>query len=960
MNSHGVLSSIFWKDYRELRAFWLVTALFGIGLQAAVAFVATRMNLSEFFRIPILAWAVLVPAMYALGCAAVIFAGEHESGTASLLRSLPVEPRRLLLGHVVFALASTLVMLGVTCAAFLVLRRVMPIETGSLALTAGQLGILPAELFVWGLLFSLLLRRAIFVAMLGGLFGALLPFVCAVIHANLYHVPGTGAIWWAQVLPIRAALVLLVAAVDVWLVRRWFHDAGVLGRRKIARRESLSGLHASVGLSRDPALAKSEYEIGEFTWQNQARPVSRRGAFPVSLELSRLIWQQWRQSRWLLLAFMPFLVLLVVTGFLLQELCGDFIGEMWSGVVLLPIPLAAACVFREDWQDNRFRFLADHGARPGQVWLSRQLVWLVPVILGPMVFGIILLLIVEREPRGDFGSLVASMLLYMGTAFACGQFCSMYLRSSILSGLFTLILLSVLCAWGAFLVALFPGFLLVHLLWAFVPMPAMLLAATRLRTGDWMLQRTGWRARARAVLVPLTPVLVILTVLPFYRVYSVPGGGPGFSVEEFHRPRTAEQRATAALYQEAWESLWWPKDDEGKILPDVLNKVMHPPSDNPFLLLPLDPVEATWVEKNAKAIEKAILASRREECSFLLDNVPPVIYVDVHNVQRLGSLLVASARKHAFEGDLDLALEHYEGALGVVAHLRTGDRGPWAGERLEESVQTSLLAWAAHPDQTGERIKRMLDAVKRLSVDDSACANSVKESWRWEQRHALEGQWRLDRFAGRNWCKSVQFLAAYWFPWERARARRVVDYSARTALAELRRVEAALKNNQRVEPAAIDRRAAEFHQSTDTWSNSPEDNQQRITELVRREMRRRAFVLQLALAAWRREHDSLPKTLDELVGTYLDAVPVDPHTGKSFLYFPEGVPKSMFEYVEPCWGDSDSSRTARLSAPFIWSRGNRLDHALRQTVPTALLREIPEASRCEDFGLYQGRVFPIP
>ena len=55
-------------------------------------------------------------------------------------------------------------------------------------------------------------------------------------------------------------------------------------------------------------------------------------------------------------------------------------------------------------------------------------------------------------------------------------------------------------------------------------------------------------------------------------------------------------------------------------------------------------------------------------------------------------------------------------------------------------------------------------------------------------------------------------------------------------------------------------------------------------QYLRMVTRRRAATLLLALEAWKAQHGRFPDTLDELVGTYLDRLPLDPYSGKPFLY----------------------------------------------------------------------------
>jgi hypothetical protein len=66
----------------------------------------------------------------------------------------------------------------------------------------------------------------------------------------------------------------------------------------------------------------------------------------------------------------------------------------------------------------------------------------------------------------------------------------------------------------------------------------------------------------------------------------------------------------------------------------------------------------------------------------------------------------------------------------------------------------------------------------------------------------------------------------------------------------------------------------------------------------------RATLIILALEAWKAEHGQLPDRLEELVGSELDALPVDPLYARPFLYYPHGFS-----------GFSDQ--------PFLWSASNQ-------------------------------------
>jgi len=87
--------------------------------------------------------------------------------------------------------------------------------------------------------------------------------------------------------------------------------------------------------------------------------------------------------------------------------------------------------------------------------------------------------------------------------------------------------------------------------------------------------------------------------------------------------------------------------------------------------------------------------------------------------------------------------------------------------------------------------------------------------------------------------------------------------------------------------------------------------------LVRAVTLQRGTRLVLALQAYRLEHGSLPHSLDVLVGDYFEQLPVDPYTGESFGYYPNGLAVETEVYpdsvaVEPV-------ETLPAGTPFVWS-----------------------------------------
>jgi hypothetical protein len=91
------------------------------------------------------------------------------------------------------------------------------------------------------------------------------------------------------------------------------------------------------------------------------------------------------------------------------------------------------------------------------------------------------------------------------------------------------------------------------------------------------------------------------------------------------------------------------------------------------------------------------------------------------------------------------------------------------------------------------------------------------------------------------------------------------------------------------------------------------------------ETARQAARLVLALDAWKLQHGSLPKSLDQLVGPYLNRLPVDPYSGAPFRYFREGLGIPL-TWNQPLYGWDPAIAKGEIPAnvPFIWSTGAKV------------------------------------
>ena len=186
-------------------------------------------------------------------------------------------------------------------------------------------------------------------------------------------------------------------------------------------------------------------------------------------------------------------------------------------------------------------------------------------------------------------------------------------------------------------------------------------------------------------------------------------------------------------------------------------------------------------------------------------------------------------------------------------------------------------------------------------------------------------------------------------PWEQARAIRSLNQRASYDLEAIETAERQAAQGNAVLLSSAPRPWQE--QSLRTWPyHYPVDFADKVQKLFDIETRRRAVRLQLAAEAFKAEHGQLPETLDELVGTYLDRMQVDPQSGLSFSYFSKGLPAPI--------RTTGGMELMPAGAPFLCSpygqvsgpEGHRLD----------ILQDELRDSKVPFFQWHWGELFPVP
>jgi hypothetical protein len=921
-----------WKEYRLQRAFWLAMIVLALLFEWFVLWFMRDKDVA-FRTMWLFDVALALSALYALGCGATLFATEHEAGTYDFQRALPVSVGRLLFAKLAFAVASTLAMIGLLWLLAAVLAGGQLPEPQTHGEVWAMWGFATVETLLWGTFFSLLLERPLKAALLAA----------AAASASVFWIVGTSGLQYFRepyvaAVPYRAGFGAVLAAVTVWLGLRWFRERIVPSPR--------------VGL----------FGAGGRATARAARALATRLPARYGL-LGRLVWQHWRESAGIMAVLVVMVLPLLGTGiyafvcvgtdsYALVQLRASFWFQLASVTAFAAAPLAGACVFLADQRRRAFRFLVERGVGPMYVWLSRQLTWLIPTLVVTLLaMSVLLLPLLDHAWRTSaIAYWLTTALALVMLAYAAGQIFSMFLSSGILAAVLGVALTVLFYLWAVLMMVL--G---VPWLWSVWPIPVVLLLATWLRTPYWLLERNTLRAWLPTVLSLAVPLGLIFTAFCLYRVYSVPAVDPGFDPAEFAEPPAPEARVTAEMYRRAMNVYRSPplqEADDGR---------MRSPASQPGN--PLTSAETTWLEENQKALELVLQATRRTACDFHRQggrtgygqrvsgfDVQDDLYGSrgrtgsgqlVLSFDALGMLLVSSARHLESEGDLEEAFQRYAAALRLAAHLRRGTRWPEIADRVERRAHGSLPFWAAHPDQTVDRIRTAIAQLAELERNVPSSSDALKAEHVFVER-IIAGELApgevLDYIAPGLW-----EMAFRWLPWERARARRVLNLRTGRSLELLREVESAVRRNQKCPLAdyphfdkaewltwerttplfdAIYLSRGCFVQGRPYRDYGYPQGYLLAADFARMATRRRAVRLQLGLVGWRIEHGRLPDRLEELVGPFFDELPLDPYTAEPFQDVPDGSPAAALQLL-PVAGARETKTVVLADKPYFQSAGRR-------------------------------------
>lgn len=551
-------------------------------------------------------------------------------------------------------------------------------------------------------------------------------------------------------------------------------------------------------------------------------------------------------------------------------------------------------------------------------------------------------------------SLLANLVLVVGLCFGVGQLVSLLIGRAVTAAAVGFVLVAIAFGWQQLTawIAIPSGL-------AVLPLVVGLLAASAVRMTDWLEERNSIRGWLRVFLAFAVPSLVTLIGVPIYRVAEVPSM---ISAIADHRDLRALEHVRLGVLPEAKKTAeWWMRlaeslEDE----PIYVRKVLEaaPDSTEPVekedlrvlrhlaelrheLVTLSAPQNRDWLSKNARQLDEILrLAPGLENCAFdedLFESSDDRANLRFRKLSQLAALLKVAADVSIAEGKLD------DGLLRLLALLRLSEHMQqnalfWAvhnGEQLESATWQFLAQWARHPAQTGDSLRAALGRPATAMPHPLQVALKKHVALRPPPSQVVVMAYaQAKRDIVQHW--PDYGWPVTWMFWERQRYERLLDYSAAVAMADMHSWlddseywqgdDRFVKRTMWVhEDLTVNRKRAlvlqsstwnpsAFRQSRFLWGYGSE--WQRANERGEASAWRRGFLATLALRAFQLDHGRWPTQWDELIGPYLDRVPVDPWTGVPFDLRPQGYP---FEVVT-------SHGRVPANVPLFTSRGPHGQH----------------------------------
>ncbi len=938
--SKAIWTRFVWKEYRMLRGFWLAILVLGVLEQ----WVSTLMMVDAYLIPSWLftsAWGAA--ALYAVGAAVTLFGAENEERTRGFLQLLPGRWQPIFYAKVAVAVSSSILLAGVlSLTGWLIAGFEWP-STGQCQLSLSVAGVAIIEATVWGLLFSLLWKQPLMAAVAAMAAASFGSQVAIGVTPNLLN--SFSAESYQTAVPMRLAICLMVFAVDVLIGSFWLAPLGTVGKRRREKSETAVQVAARPSATanlRQTAVAPWRRRMFARllwqTWRESWGAILAATVLGLLLTIScfvptTLLGPSSSRTPWLIL---PLLILPALFGALVFRADQKrnhrlFLAThsarprhvwlarqiVWLGALVVVLYVIRFCFWRIIPEEtareigrtligigSNYEFHWDYDNYNNSEWLQRW--W-----RGHVDFAN------HRMVSGTWSAILA--------AYGIGQFFSLVFKREVLAGFLAILFSVLVAAWSAvvFVWQLNP-------LWFVLPLALGALLATWLRMQDWLVGKNSprnWLLPGVAVGLPL---LLLVWQLPSARLAQLDVPRPVFPFLEVSLDTTIEQyERTQATRQETALHLEQLDLDDPE-LPDLFEVTVDGKTLRGFGITQdeieiirsgksreLSPEDRKVVDEFTKEqwvhyeeLKQQRLADLVAQIQSLDLVMPGELSERSYQHNRLLCWKLADdGERLTNEGKLEDAWKRF----AIVAHI--GSNTLFDDTRLSKK----LLPWAKHSSQSSEQIKSAIGMLETLFASVPNPREEILSAFVRTKNIILEKE--LPRSINEKNAQYFAFLANK-LPWERERALCALEYFATQAL---NYVDAVVSRSQKTlptqNPAAVREllRLAPysvlfaineivFHSSQEDFYRACEWTYTGNTSFLaakefgnsgnfssfllnwaNSETRRRALLLEIALLAYRLDHEEYPETLDELVPEYLAKMPMDPYSGVEFEYRVEGL-----------------------------------------------------------------------
>lgn len=790
-----MIRTLAWKEYREHRAVWAVMAILAVGVIGGLTFFRQSIGW-EVWHWSSAAIGFLLSAMYGIVCAAMVLAGERESGTLGFLDSL--SPSRTPLWRTKFWVGAVLTM--------------------AQALVIGILLIFND--FHWTLVSSIVARPHWHSIGAAWFWGVQLVVIVIVFAVAAYA--------WSLLLSALCRTVLgavgyAVLSLCLVCALAWAFAIAVV---------TLLGLDPGFGALVFLAAAGG---VGLFSsWWIYARQDTEREFAQVAVPRGiTLLWLVLRQARGKIL---PLLIITIVLGCVVPWLT----WFAWPVAVVLIGLSCGVAVFASEQASGWRRFLGDQRLPPSWVWTAKTLFWACVAVLLIALMAILSLICVAVAARAisattgnaysedwqgwrtfgwDTDHTVAviygpgALAFWLAYGFAFGLISTLIVRKTIVA------LLVGLLASGFFLALWVPSLAAggVHW-WQLYGLPFLCLASSYLLMRAWMSDRVH---EGRALMgVIAGGVLAVLWMGGnfCYRAFEFPNVPPPFDLAAFKASTpTGKAAETGRLIIEAVHGLVeQAKVARGQVGPltdppfpeagrvgQVISGVETTASSVPlqdgysYIVQCRQMLERGWPSAKADKLSRWLdvvcqgkwLEQLRTSASLPLGvvNDPALVRWPTSHQARsryddAAAVLAARALQLASRGENRAALDHISWILAFSRNLRHRAPGTvrGVGSAAEYTALCALYQWLDHPGLDTVILRRAL-AVLKLHEDEIPPYEEGKEADYVLAVETLADPAKLSPdksyYSGMGGPLAIDAaIFTVSVPWERERYRRLVNF----------------------------------------------------------------------------------------------------------------------------------------------------------------------------------------